>query len=515
MQSEFRKINGLTPDCSSTRETFPDAGNCWLPEFPGWHRGARRPIFTLPCSRCSSPNARRAISRGRSAPFRVPAGRRPAAGDRRIVRGARTRRARPGAARRHRLGQDLYDGACHRAHRPPGDHPGAEQDPGGAALRRDEELLPGERGRVFRLLLRLLPARGLRPAHRHLCREGIVAERADRPDAPLGDPGDPRTARCRRRRVGLLHLRHRLGRDLFADDRVAGSRRPGQPHQAAGEVRRTAIPAQRPQFLPRHVPGARRHDRAVPGALRGPRLAHLAVRRRDRGDPRDRSADRREDRGAALGQGLRQQPLRDAAPDPAAGDRADPARPQDPPRRVAPQGKLLEAQRLEQRTQLRHRDDRGDRLLRRHRELFALSDRPQARASRRRPFSNTCRATRWSSSTRAMSRCRSSAACSAATGRARRRLAEYGFRLPSCTDNRPLKFEEWDAYARPDDLCLGHPGPLGDGARRRRLRRADRAADRPRRSALHHPPDRKPGRRSDGRVPRGGRARASACWSRP
>jgi excinuclease ABC subunit B len=24
-------------------------------------------------------------------------------------------------------------------------------------------------------------------------------------------------------------------------------------------------------------------------------------------------------------------------------------------------------------------------------------------------------------------------------------LAEYGFRLPSCIDNRPLKFEEWDA----------------------------------------------------------------------
>ena len=23
-------------------------------------------------------------------------------------------------------------------------------------------------------------------------------------------------------------------------------------------------------------------------------------------------------------------------------------------------------------------------------------------------------------------------------------LAEYGFRLPSCMDNRPLKFEEWD-----------------------------------------------------------------------
>jgi excinuclease ABC subunit B len=25
-------------------------------------------------------------------------------------------------------------------------------------------------------------------------------------------------------------------------------------------------------------------------------------------------------------------------------------------------------------------------------------------------------------------------------------LNEFGFRLPSCMDNRPLKFEEWDAY---------------------------------------------------------------------
>ncbi|MFZ5729545.1 excinuclease ABC subunit UvrB [Phenylobacterium sp.] len=30
-------------------------------------------------------------------------------------------------------------------------------------------------------------------------------------------------------------------------------------------------------------------------------------------------------------------------------------------------------------------------------------------------------------------------------------LAEYGFRLPSCMDNRPLKFEEWDAM-RPDTI---------------------------------------------------------------
>jgi excinuclease ABC subunit B len=38
-------------------------------------------------------------------------------------------------------------------------------------------------------------------------------------------------------------------------------------------------------------------------------------------------------------------------------------------------------------------------------------------------------------------------------------LAEYGFRLPSCVDNRPLKFEEWEAM-RPDSVFVSAtPGP--------------------------------------------------------
>ncbi len=38
-------------------------------------------------------------------------------------------------------------------------------------------------------------------------------------------------------------------------------------------------------------------------------------------------------------------------------------------------------------------------------------------------------------------------------------LAEYGFRLPSCVDNRPLKFEEWDSF-RPQSLFVSAtPGP--------------------------------------------------------
>ena len=38
-------------------------------------------------------------------------------------------------------------------------------------------------------------------------------------------------------------------------------------------------------------------------------------------------------------------------------------------------------------------------------------------------------------------------------------LSEYGFRLPSCLDNRPLKFEEWEAM-RPDTISVSAtPGP--------------------------------------------------------
>ena len=38
-------------------------------------------------------------------------------------------------------------------------------------------------------------------------------------------------------------------------------------------------------------------------------------------------------------------------------------------------------------------------------------------------------------------------------------LAEYGFRLPSCVDNRPLKFEEWDAMRPQSVYVSATPGP--------------------------------------------------------
>ena len=38
-------------------------------------------------------------------------------------------------------------------------------------------------------------------------------------------------------------------------------------------------------------------------------------------------------------------------------------------------------------------------------------------------------------------------------------LSQYGFRLPSCADNRPLKFEEWDKMRPPSVFVSATPGP--------------------------------------------------------
>ena len=78
---------------------------------------------------------------------------RPAAGDQGAGRGREAPRPQPGAARRHRLGQDLHHGEGDRGDAAPGADPRAEQDARGAALRRVQELLSRQRGRVFRLAI--------------------------------------------------------------------------------------------------------------------------------------------------------------------------------------------------------------------------------------------------------------------------------------------------------------------------------------------------------------------------
>src|SRR3546814_4767273 len=78
---------------------------------------------------------------------------------------------------------DLHDGQGDRGVAAHGADPGAQQDPRRAALWRVQELLSQQRGRIFRQLLRLLPARGLCAAIGYVHREGKLGERGDRPDA--------------------------------------------------------------------------------------------------------------------------------------------------------------------------------------------------------------------------------------------------------------------------------------------------------------------------------------------
>ena len=78
------------------------------------------------------------------------------------------------AARRHRNRQVGDDGLAHRAGAAPDPRARAQQDPRRAARQRVPRTHAEQRRRVLRLLLRLLPARGLRPADRHLHREGLA-----------------------------------------------------------------------------------------------------------------------------------------------------------------------------------------------------------------------------------------------------------------------------------------------------------------------------------------------------
>ena len=101
----------------------------------------------------------------------------------------------------------------------------AQQDAGGAALRRVQGALPATTPSLLRQLLRLLPARGVRPEHRHVHREGRVDQRRDRPDAPLGDQGAARAARRDHRRQRLVHLRPRLAGSVLRHARLPRARR--------------------------------------------------------------------------------------------------------------------------------------------------------------------------------------------------------------------------------------------------------------------------------------------------
>ena len=348
------------------------------PRGPARIQGRGRPGKNLDAA---SPAAPGKIRRRRALrdQIRIRAEGRPAHRDQGTGRGHHAQRPHPGAARRHRLRQDLHHGQGDRGDAAPRHHSGAEQDAGGAALWRVQELLPRQRGGVFCLVLRLLPARGLCAAHRHLYREGFLDQRADRPHAPLGDAGAAGARRRHHRGLGVVHLRYRLGRNLHRDDVCAEEGRAHRPAPADRRPGGAAVQAHPGRFYPRHLSGARRRHRHLPGALRRPRLARQPVRRH-RGEHRGvRSAHRPQAGRARIHQDLRQLALRDAAADADPGHQVDQERAEVAARPAARPGPPAGSAAAGAAHHLRSRNDGSHRQLRRHRKLFALSHRPPPR----------------------------------------------------------------------------------------------------------------------------------------
>ena len=166
----------------------------------------------------------------------VRASRRPASGDRQADRRHRGRARLPDAARRYRFRQDVHNGQRDRPHGTAGDRDGAQQDPCCPVVLGIPRVPPRERDRVLRQLLRLLPARGVRPVARPVHRKRLVDQRAHRADAAVGDQVTARAARRGDRRHGVGDLWHRRpvrlsqhGADAAAGRQDVAARR----HQAA------------------------------------------------------------------------------------------------------------------------------------------------------------------------------------------------------------------------------------------------------------------------------------------
>ena len=224
---------------------------------------------------------------------------------------------------------------------------------------------------------------------------------------------------------------------------------------------------------------------------------------------RVRPAHRPEDRRAEARQDLRQLALRHAQADAAAGDQVHQDRAQAAPRRAVRRRQAARGAAARAAHHVRHGDDGGDGLLRRHRELLALSHRPPARRA-------AADLVRIPARQRAGVRRREPRDGAADRRHVPRRLPAQGharrIRLPPALlhGQSPAPVRGVGRHAAADHLRLGHARRLGDGADRRRLRRAGDPPHRPDRSAGRGPPRQDAGRRPDRRGAPGRRARATA-----
>ena len=317
------------------------------------------------------------------------------------------------------------------------------------------ELLPTQRGRVLRLLLRLLPTRGLRPADRHLHREGLLGQRGGRAAAALRHLVAADPPRRHRRRHRLVHLRPGLGAGVPRPHDRLPRRRADVARPPAAHARARPVRPQRRHVHARHVPGQGRHHRDLP-RLPGDGGAHRVLRRRDRAAHDPASAHRRGAQSRTPSSTSARPPTTPPAPRPwPAPSTTIQVELDERLAELERENKLLEAQRLRMRTTYdlemmqqvgtcagienysRHMDGRSpgsapNCLLDYFPEDFVLVvdeshvTIPQIGAMYEGDMSR------------------------------KRTLVEHGFRLPSAMDNRPLTLERVPRAHRPDRLPVGH-----------------------------------------------------------
>ena len=175
-------------------------------------------------------------------------------------------------------------------------------------------------------------------------------------------------------------------------------------------------------------------------------------------------------------------------------------------------GKLLEAQRLRQRTHYDIEMMREMGYCHGHRELLAHPGRQPPGATPRLPARLLPR--RLPLLHRRIAR-DGAADRRHVRGRplAQETLVDYGFRLPCALDNRPLRFDEFLEQRAADRLRQRHAGPVRAGATAATIVEQIIRPTGPGRSGGRGAADRGADRRPDGRDPRAAWTRTSGCWS--
>ena len=196
---------------------------------------------------------------------RLPTGRRPAHSHRRSGAPGAPRRPQHGAAGRDRHRQERHDRLAHREAAAAGPRDRSQQDPVRSARQGVPRADAQQRGRILRQLLRLLPARGLYRADRHLHREGLVGQRGGRAAAALGHDVAAHPPRRDRGGDRQRDLRPGHAAGIPGAGRPGQGRRGGRSRQAAAPAGRHPVFPQRHGLPARHVPGPRRHARDHPG----------------------------------------------------------------------------------------------------------------------------------------------------------------------------------------------------------------------------------------------------------